>query len=75
MTTRNDPRYVTSDDPKAVLCAWYVSEDGIGEMDMGGWSDDNRADFEAAVLDELLYVGDDGSDGGKIVIKPARGDG
>jgi len=47
---RNDPRYVSSDDPRAVLKAW-----GWGTMDMGGWTDDDEDAFIEAVEDEHRY--------------------
>lgn len=49
MATRHDPRYVASDDPRAVLRAWG-GDDLI--MDMGGWTDHDRIAFEAAIQDE-----------------------
>jgi len=51
-TPRDDPRYVTHDDPRAVLHAWG-GPDGL--LDMGGWTDEDEAAFEAAVQDESVY--------------------
>lgn len=51
-TTRFDRRYVTSDDPHAVLRAWGGPD---ATMDMGGWTDEDRAAFETAVQDESIH--------------------
>ena len=45
--TRHDPRLVMRSDPRAKLTAWADS------YDMGGWTDDNADDYEAAIHDEL----------------------
>jgi hypothetical protein len=50
--TRNDPRYVSRDDPAAVLHAWGGPD---GTMDMGGWTDTDRAAFLSAVQDEARF--------------------
>lgn len=50
---RLDPRYVASDDPRAVLRAWG-GEDGT--MDMGGWTDSDMVAFKAAVQDESRHA-------------------
>lgn len=50
-TTRDDPRYVDSEHPDAVLRAW-----AFGTVDMGGWTDPDTVDaFRAAVQDEHQY--------------------
>jgi hypothetical protein len=49
MTTRNDARYTTSDDPHAILRA------SINGADMGGWLDGDRSAFESAVVDEAAH--------------------
>ncbi len=46
LTTRHDPRYVESRDPRAVLVAWAHDA-----HDMGGWTDHNADDFQAAIRD------------------------
>jgi hypothetical protein len=48
--TRHDPRYVTQDDPRAVLVAW-VSE----TVNMGGWTDDVAEEFQTAVIAEYRH--------------------
>jgi hypothetical protein len=50
-TPKIDPRYVASDDPRARLRAYAGSD---GSMDMGGWTDLDRAAFEEAVQAESI---------------------
>lgn len=54
-TTRQDPRYVSSTDPRAVLRAWGGESASDATMDMGGWTDSDEAAFRAAVQDESRY--------------------
>ncbi len=64
--TPYDTRYVDNRDPGAVLVAW------LGDLPMGGWLDDNEADFRRTVESEARNgIGDD-VDLTAIVIRPAR---
>jgi hypothetical protein len=48
MTDRHDSRYLDHDSPRARLRAYW------GDLEMGGWGDDNQEDFRGAVADLLL---------------------
>src|SRR5262245_5461739 len=45
----DDPRYVASDDPRAVLRAWGGADEHHLTMDMGGWTDTDTVAFGRAV--------------------------
>ena len=51
MSARDDERYIcdTRDRRPAVLEAWW------GDLPMGGWADDDREAFHAAVIDQLEH--------------------
>lgn len=50
--TRSDARFVSSEDPRAVL----VARGGPDlTLDMGGWLDGSLSEFEGAVRDEVRY--------------------
>lgn len=51
-SSRKDPRYVDSDDPRAVLVAWGGPD---RTLDMGGWTDKDVESFKRAVRDELEF--------------------
>lgn len=50
--TRDDPRYVTSTDQRAVLRAWGGESPQHATMDMGGWTDTDAHAFRSAIQDE-----------------------
>ncbi len=50
-TKTTDPRYVASDDPRAILRAWG-GEDAT--MDMGGWPDEDEDAFREAMQAESI---------------------
>lgn len=56
MSARHDPRYVASDDPRAVLRAWAGASLGDLTMDMGGWTDRDGQAFHAAIQDESRHA-------------------
>ena len=48
-TDRHDSRYLDHDSSKARLRAYW------GDLEMGGWGDDNQEDFRRAVTDLLVH--------------------
>ena len=51
---RDDPRYVSSDDPSAVLIAW-----GDEVLDLGGWTDRDWEAFMAAIRADVMRYDDE----------------
>ena len=65
--TRDDPRYTTQGDPRAILIAWAGADESCLCMDMGGWKGDDEDEFREAIRDELRHGA--GDDSALIVIR------